>query len=90
MAHFLAYYWMKQSDRAQGMLCERLDATDYEDALAQVNRRLDQTRFTFVSENMGRVLVVSAHVQYVELENNDSESELADLMGLPAGFSEEL
>lgn len=85
MQHFLAYYWMKQSDRPNGMLCERLHAASYEDALAQVERHLDQPRFTFVSENMGRVLVVSAHVQYVELEHSDT-----DLSGLPEGFSEEL
>lgn len=90
MPHFLAYYWMKQSDRPHGMLCERLDAVDYDDALAQVNRHLDLPRFTFISENMGRVLVVSAHVQYVELEHSDSEAELVDLIGLPEGFAEEL
>jgi hypothetical protein len=76
MATFLAYYWTQRSERSKGHgpLCERLSADTFEEALSLVEQRLDKRHFSFHSENRGRVLVVSAHVQYVELEAGDSET----------------
>ena len=85
MQAFLAYYWMRQGDRDHGMLCERLMAASLDDALAQVEARLGHRTFTFVSDTRGRVLVVSAHVQYVEIEPADP-----DLSELPEGFHNSL
>lgn len=78
---FLAYYWMRQGDRGHSSLCERITASSYEDAVARVEERLQRRTFTFDSENHGRVLVVSEHVQYVELEAVGPESG-----NLPEGF----
>ena len=71
MQNYLAYYWMKQGERGHN-LCETLTAASYQDALHQVEGRLKRQFFTFISENKGRVLVVSAHVQFVELEGIDN------------------
>ena len=72
MQIFLAYYWMKQGERGHHMLCETLTAASYEDALHQVEGHLKRQFFTFQSENQGRVLIVSSHVQYVEIEGQDN------------------
>jgi len=71
MQTYLAYYWMKQGERGH-MLCENLAAASYDDAINQVEGRLKRQFFTFVSENKGRVVVVSAHVQFVEVEGQDN------------------
>ncbi len=83
MQTFLVYYWMRQGDRGHSTLCQRLSAASYEEALEKIEDNLSKRTFTFVSENYGRVLVVSDHVQYVEIE--ESGSNLVD--GLPEGFS---
>lgn len=67
MQNYLAYYWMKQGDRGSN-LCETLTATSYDDAIRQVESRLTRQFFSFISENKGRVVIASAHVQFVELE----------------------
>lgn len=54
------------------MLCESLAAASYEDAINQIEGRLKRPFFNFISDNKGRVLVVSAHVQYVEIEGQDN------------------
>ena len=72
MQNYLAYYWMKQGERGSN-LCETLAASSYEDALHQVESRLTRQFFSFISENKGRVLVISAHVQFVEVEGIDND-----------------
>jgi hypothetical protein len=72
MQNYLAYYWMKQGDRGSN-LCETLTASSYDDALHQVENRLTRQFFSFISENKGRVLVISAHVQFVEVEGIDND-----------------
>ncbi|WP_309713998.1 hypothetical protein [Armatimonas sp.] len=72
MQNYLAYYWMKQGERGSN-LCETLSASSYEDALHQVEGRLTRQFFSFISENKGRVLVISAHVQFVEVEGIDND-----------------
>jgi hypothetical protein len=86
MQTFLVYYWMRQGDRTHSTLCQRLSAASYEDAQEKIEDNLGKRLFTFVSENYGRVMVVSEHVQYVEIE--ESGANLSD--GLPEGFSEGL
>ncbi|MGC4046604.1 MAG: hypothetical protein QM758_22660 [Armatimonas sp.] len=81
MQTFLVYYWMRQGDRNHSTLCQRLSAATYEEALEKIEDNLSKRTFTFVSENFGRVLVVSDHVQYVEIEEGGNLSE-----GLPEGF----
>jgi hypothetical protein len=83
MQTFLVYYWMRQGDRTHSTLCQRLSAASYEEALEKIEDNLSKRTFTFVSENFGRVLVVSDHIQYVEIE--ESGANLVD--GLPEGFS---
>ena len=85
MQTFLAYYWMRQGDRGHSTLCQRLSAVSYEDALEKIEDNLSKRTFTFVSENFGRVLVVSDHVQYVELETLGTDP----IDGLPEGFRSE-
>lgn len=70
---YLAYYWMKQGDRGHGMLCETLTADSFDVALELVEQRLERRSFSFESDNKGRVLVISAHVQYVEIEAGANE-----------------
>ena len=82
MQTFLAYYWMRQGDRGHSTLCQRLSAASYEDAVEKIEDNLGKRTFTFVSENFGRVLVVSEHVQYVEIETTGGDS----TDGLPEGF----
>ena len=81
MQTYLAYYWMKKGDSGHSTLCEHLTAASYEDAIARVEERLNRRTFSFVSENKGRVIVVSEHVQYVELEEVGAENP-----ELPEGF----
>lgn len=81
MQTFLVYYWMRQGDRNHSTLCQRLAAATYEEALEKIEDNLSKRTFTFVSENFGRVLVVSEHVQYVEIEESGNVVE-----GLPEGF----
>ena len=73
---------MKQGDRGHSTLCQRLSAASYEEVVERIEDNLSKRTFTFVSENFGRVLVVSEHVQYVEIESIGSDGS----EGLPEGF----
>jgi hypothetical protein len=67
MKPYLVYYWVNQTDRHHP-ICEYLYAETIEDAEKKVEERLDMRIFSLESESHGRIIVVSAHVQYVEIE----------------------
>ena len=67
MQPYLVYYWVNQTDRNHP-ISEYLYAESLEAAEKRVEERLDKRIFALESESHGRIMVVSAHVQYVEIE----------------------
>ncbi|MDX1933757.1 MAG: hypothetical protein SFU56_14255 [Capsulimonadales bacterium] len=67
MHRYMVYYWMQQGDKGAS-LCEYLNAESLDEATSQIQRRLDLPTFAFDSEGRGRVIVRTAHIQYVEIE----------------------
>jgi hypothetical protein len=79
MQPYLVYYWVNQTDRNHP-ICEYLYAENIEGAEQQIEERLDRRIFTLESESHGLIMVVSAHVQYVEIERIQQPETLAGLL----------
>lgn len=71
---FMVYYWIQQGDKGHS-LCECMTAESQDDATRMVQRRLEMPTFAFDAERQGRVIVRTAHVQYVEIEEGGCEIE---------------
>jgi hypothetical protein len=68
MPDYKVYYWMQQGERGRAV-CESVTADSMDDATAHAQANLERKSFAFESDQDGRVIVVSAHVQYVEVED---------------------
>jgi hypothetical protein len=80
MQPFLVYYWVSLTDKSRP-ISEYLYADSIEAVEKIVSERLDQKRFTTESESHGRVIVMTAHVEYVEIERIQSAESLTDILG---------
>ncbi len=68
MPEYKVYYWVQQGDRGRAV-CQSVSAESIDDATRQAQQNLTQHSFVFDSDQDGRVIVVSAHVQFVEVED---------------------
>ena len=82
MQKFLVYYWMEQGGKGIS-LCECMNAETLDEATAQIQGRLDLPSFVFDSEGRGRVIVRTAHIQFVEIEQGDDFTGLCGEDGSP-------
>lgn len=71
---FMVYYWIQQGEKGHS-LCECMSAESKDDATHIVQRRLEMPSFAFDSEGEGRVIIRTAHVQYVEIEEGGCDTE---------------
>jgi len=84
MANFHAYYWFNPTTGHSKSICEPLVAETMDDASRLVQERLQSPSFFFDSAKEGRVIVVSAHIQYAEIEEEgcgDERSLPAEMIG---------
>lgn len=73
---YSAYYWFDtRGDQKGRSVCETFNAVSMDDATRRVEERLRQALFSFNSDSHGRIIVVTSHVQYVEIESGHAECE---------------
>lgn len=83
MANYHAYYWFNPTSGHSRSICEPLGAESLDDASRLVQERLTTPSFVFDSPKEGRVIIISAHVQYVEIEEEGCGD---DVRVLPEGM----
>lgn len=82
MPSYMVYYWLQHGDKGHS-ISECLAADSVEQALVQVQDRMQRPSFSFHSASQGHVILMTQHVQYVEIEEDGSACEESDL---PHGF----
>ena len=81
MLSYMVYYWVQHGDKAHS-ICECINAENLDHATTLTQERLLKPSFSCDSIGKGRVIVVTQHIQYVEIE--DGECSVIDL---PEGFN---
>jgi len=73
MPKFTVYYWVQRGDKG---VCvgETTEADNLDAATRYAQERLLKPSFFFDSVDHGRVIVVSANVQYVEIEEGGAKT----------------
>ena len=75
---FMVYYWVQQGDRRRS-ICERMTAESLDEATTIVQRRMEFPSFAFDTDQLARVILRTAHIQYIEIEAGEhSEPEDGD------------
>lgn len=74
MPDFKVYYWVQQGERGRSV-CESVTADTLDEATQHAQENLKLHSFSFDSDQDGRVIVVSSHVQFVEIEDTHAGGE---------------
>jgi hypothetical protein len=72
---FMVYYWVQQGDRRRS-ICERMTAESLDEATTMLQRRMEFPSFAFDTDQQARVILRTAHIQYVEIaagEHNEPD-----------------
>jgi hypothetical protein len=64
---FMVYYWVQQGDRRRS-ICEQMAAESLDEATTMVQRRMEFPSFAFDSDRQARIILRTAHIQYIEIE----------------------
>ncbi len=73
MPTYTIYYWVQQGDKGRS-IAEPLEADSLEAATKYVQDKVKLPSFYFDSVDHGRVVIVSSHVQYAEIEEGGAIS----------------
>jgi len=86
VSKFTAYYWLQQSEK-KFALSQTIEADSLDAATTIVEEQLRLPIFSFDSDSHGRVIILSAHVQYAELEIGDvrGDTSVIDLLEVAMG-----
>lgn len=67
MQTYMIYYWVQQGEKGHS-LPEEIQAESLDKATEYAQENLTKVSFTFESKKQGRVIVRTAAVQYIEIE----------------------
>ena len=68
---FMVYYWVQQGDRRRS-ICEKMAAESLDEATTMVQHRMEFPSFAFDSDRQARIILRTAHIQYIEIEAGEN------------------